>query len=246
MDRDKTRHPGDLSTAGNACCAVFGVFIFAAALLFTGPVAAQKHQLGVGLGGFNYAGDLARGYPLASVRPGGQISYRYNFSNLVSVKGGVTGGLLSGSDKAQPIDDFARQRQGSFQSTIVELSAVIEYNFIDYKDPKSLANWSPYMFIGIAGFGAFGTAPSGQNSSPVQPAIPFGIGVKYQASKRVEFSLEAGVRKVFYDYLDGYSDGDRSQKNYQYGNKYDDDWYNYIGFSMNYTIFYIPCPYDFY
>lgn len=220
---------------------------FAAFSLLTIHVAlAQKHQIGLGLGGFNYAGDMARGYPLASVRPGGQLTYRYNFNNFVSLRGGFTGGLISGSDERSPIDAFSGQRLGEFEQTILELSAIVEYNFVDYKHKNATMNWSPYIFFGLAGFGTFGTGQPDRPVSPVQPAIPFGLGIKYMITPRVELMFEAGIRKVFYDYLDGYSDGDRSVKNYQYGNKYDDDWYSFTGISLHYTLFYIPCPYDFY
>ncbi|MFW5726922.1 MAG: DUF6089 family protein, partial [bacterium] len=30
-----------------------------------------------------------------------------------------------------------------------------------------------------------------------------------------------------------------------YGNQHDNDWYYYLGFTLNYTFYTIPCPYHF-
>ena len=105
--------------------------------------------------------------------------------------------------------------------------------------------WSPYLFFGLGAFAMIGDIET-DGKSRYQPNIPFGVGMRYALGKRTNLNLELGVRKVFFDYLDGISNGDLRIKNYQYGNKYDDDWYNFIGISISYLIFEIPCPYDFY
>ena len=202
---------------------------------------AQKTELGVGIGGFNYAGDLARGYHFSYVRPGVMLFYKRNLNNIVSVRFSATGGLVSGSDD-QPLDAFAQQRQASFSSGIIEGAATLEYNFLDFKAGNSLNRWSPYVFFGVGIFGVFGG--ENQQGSHVQPALPFGLGIKYPLNSKFIINVEAGLRKTFYDYLDGVSDGDIANKNYQYGNKYDDDWYNFVGVSLSYTLWKIPCPED--
>ena len=207
---------------------------------------AQRHEFGVGVGGFNYAGDLMRGYHIDNIKPGLVGYYKMNFDNIVSVRAGLTGGIISGSD-ANPIDAFAANRQGSFQSNLVELSAVFEYNFLDYKSSEHMAvRWSPYFMAGISGFHFFGGDQQLNGESTTQLAIPFGGGFKYQINENITLNLEIGIRKLFFDHLDGYSDGDVTNKNYQYGNKYDKDWFNFVGFSVSYLIWDIPCPYDFY
>ena len=204
-------------------------------------VFAQKSELGVGIGGLNYAGDLARGYHFSYVRPGGLLFYKMNFNNIVSVRYSATGGMISGSD-SQPLDAFAVQRQASFNAVVIEGAATLEYNFIDFKADHSLNRWSPYLFFGLGVFGIFGN--ESQNGSNIQPVIPFGLGIKYALNPKFIINFEMGSRKTFYDYLDGISDGDITNKNYQYGNKYDTDWYNFVGLSLSYTLWKIPCPED--
>jgi hypothetical protein len=73
-------------------------------------------------------------------------------------------------------------------------------------------------------------------------AIPFGGGIKYVLNPKYYLSLEFGVRKTFFDYLDNISDGDPSFKNYQYGNKFDYDSYYFLGVTLTRTFYDIPCP----
>ena len=186
-----------------------------------------------------------RGYHIENVKPGIVGYYKMNFDQIFSVRASLTGGLISGSDK-KPIDPFAANREGSFQSTIVEVAGIVEYNFLDFKTDLRRIRWSPYMFVGLSGFTFFGGDQDLDGSSTVQLALPFGGGFKYAINPNITLNLEIGVRTLFFDRLDGFSDGDYTTKNYQYGNKYDNDWYNFVGFSISYIIWDIPCPYDFY
>jgi hypothetical protein len=80
---------------------------------------------------------------------------------------------------------------------------------------------------------------------PVQPAIPMGVGVKYQLSKKLDIGIEASARVTFFDMLDGVSGSDDLLKDYDYGNKYDFDTYFFLGFTINYIFYFIPCPFDY-
>ncbi len=221
------------------------ILILLSFIVISKQTVAQFSEYGVGVGGFNYAGDLMRGYHIENVKPGILGYYKMNLDNIFSIRASLTGGLISGSDE-NPIDPFAVNRKGSFQSTIVEAAGMIEYNFLDYKTDHVQIHWSPYMFVGISGFTFFGGNQDLNGSSTVQLALPFGGGFKYAINPSITLNLEIGIRKLFFDHLDGYSDGDITNKNYQYGNKYDKDWYNFVGFSISYIVWKIPCPYDFY
>ena len=78
--------------------------------------------------------------------------------------------------------------------------------------------------------------------STVQMALPLGIGLKFQPDKRWNIGLEFGARILFFDYLDNISEGDVYDKNYQYGNKYDNDNYFYIGVTFSKVIYKVLCP----
>lgn len=221
---------------------IYIVFLFS---LITTVSFSQRNEFGLGIGGLNYAGDLMRGYHFDNVKPGIIGYYKKNLDPIISIRASVTAGLLSGSDQ-NPIDAFAANRRASFQTTLAEFAGIFEYNFLNYKANHVGVRWSPYFMAGLSAFTIFGGEPDRRGNRFVELAIPFGGGFKYQISPNITFNLEIGVRKLFMDQLDGYSDGDITNKNYQYGNKYDKDWYNFVGLSVSYLIWDVPCPYDFY
>ncbi len=199
-------------------------------------------EFGGGLGIVNYSGDLVRGFDFHTSSLGGVAFYRINFSEIVTLRLGLTAGSVKGSET--PIDAFAIERDHSFNNSILELSSVLEYHFLDFKSEKSLVNWSPYIFGGF-GVVSLGDVPVHSNTGKIQPVLPVGIGVKHLIAKKYSIGFEAGARKTFFDLLDGISDGDQTIKDYQYGNPKDDDWYFFTGISFSIILFNIPCPFPY-
>ena len=201
----------------------------------------QRSEVGFGLGTFNYTGDLVRNYNFKFSQPAATIFYRANISKVVSFKAALTAGKLSASDTRVPIDAFSVKRGASFNIFLAEISGVYEYHFLDWRDDKRRLRFTPYLFAGLALFNILGSPPKTTQYSSVQMAIPFGGGIKYVLNPRYYMAIEFGVRKTFFDYLDNISDGDKSFKNYQYGNKFDYDTYYFLGISLTRTFYDIPC-----
>ncbi|GAB4238436.1 MAG: hypothetical protein Tsb0034_14050 [Ekhidna sp.] len=199
-------------------------------------------EFGGGIGATNYSGDLVRGYDIGTTSIGGTAFYRMNFSEILTVRLGLTIGKLQGAET--PIDAFAVERDQSFSTTVFEISSVFEYHFLDFKTEGAPVNYSPYIFGGI-GFLNFRDAPANEDVSKIQPVIPMGVGFKYLIQKKYTIGLEFGARKTFFDYLDGISDGDQTIKDYQYGNPKDDDWYFFSGLTFSVTLFNVPCPFPY-
>jgi hypothetical protein len=118
----------------------------------------------------------------------------------------------------------------------------MEYHFLNWRDSKRFVRFTPYLFGGVALFSFSGDVDRSQAYSTVQMAIPFGAGVKYVLNPKWYLSLEFGMRKTFFDYLDNISGGDFRNKNYQYGNDSNNDHYYFLGFSITRTFYTIPCP----
>lgn len=209
------------------------------------PAKAQIDEIGFGLGGLSYTGDLVRGYKLLQNKPAGTFFIRHNINDYVSLRYAATGGILSGGDANNPIDPFAVQRSASFRITIVELSIMMEYHFLDFKTGSALTRFSPYFTGGIALFGMSGSTEKPKPYSSFQPAIPLGLGLKYIVNPKWMVGFEFGLRKLFIDWLDNVSEGDPLKKNYQYGNWYDNDTYYFTGFTLNYAFYRIPCPFPY-
>lgn len=202
----------------------------------------QKSEVGFGIGTFNYTGDLVHNYNFAFSTPAATIIYRSNVSKVVSFRASFTAGRLSASDAQNPIDAFAVQRNASFDIFLSEISGAYEYHFLDWRDDRRRLRFTPYLFAGLGLFNISGVQSRSVQYSTIQMSIPFGGGFKYVLNPRYYIALEFGVRKTFFDYLDNVSDGDLSQKNYQYGNKFDYDSYYFLGVTLTRTFYDIPCP----
>jgi hypothetical protein len=202
---------------------------------------AQRSEVGFGLGTFNYSGDLARSYNFLNSKPAGTVFYRSNFSKVTSFRVGITAGKIGASD-ARPIDAFAQQRKASFNLFLFEVSGVVEYHFLNWRETKNFLRYTPYLFGGLGLFGFSGNGSKAAEYSNVQMSVPFGAGIKYIINPKWYLALEFGARKTFFDYLDNVSVGDYRRKNFRYGNPNDNDAYYFLGLTLTHTFYDIPCP----
>jgi len=226
----------------------------------TAASAQNTSELGIGIGGAVYRGEMAQSYQFRNNRPAITAFYRKDITAPVTLRGGLTYGMLRADDANQrgsnnntlPLPAY---RQASLKGGLLEASAVVEYNFFDYHDRKDKVHFTPYVFVGIAGFYAdtrvstTNTALTGvidEKGGMLGFAIPAGVGVKYALSPRWNLGAEVGARKAFTDNLDHLS-----TKNTQLNassdrdlliNTHTQDWYFYNGISISYTFYKIRCP----
>lgn len=223
------------------------ILFLAGALISISPVTqvqgqiSQRSEIGLGLGVFNYTGDLVRTYDLTTSKPAATVFYRNNISRVVSFRTALTLGQVAASDSHNPIDSFAIKRNASFDIFLMEFSSTFEYHFLDWRNDSRRLRFTPYLFAGVGLFGISGNAKKTAQYSNVQMCIPMGVGVKYILNPKYYISFEIGMRKTFFDYLDNIS-ASTSTKNYQYGNPNDYDNYFFTGISLTYTFYDIPCP----
>ncbi len=124
----------------------------------------------------------------------------------------------------------------------MEASCIFEYNFLDYKSKSSRIHWSPFLLGGAGIFVPIGNLGRNLKLKRVQPVIPLGFGVKYRINPKFDIGAEASARITFFDYLDKVSDVTSS---FRYTNKYNNDVYYFVGLTLYYTFYLIPCPYDY-
>jgi len=224
-------------------------------VFFAQSAAAQyTSEVGVGLGGLSYKGELSPGYQFKNNRPALTAFYRKDISAPITLRGAFTAGLLRADDgnvkglNGQP-PPLQAYRQANMKGSLYEASAVVEYNFFDYHYRKAKVHFTPYLFVGLAGFLANTNTETNNAALPslnkkgsmVGLAVPAGIGFKYAVSNHWNLGLEVGARKVFSDQLD-HIDGRTSGQNDLVGNPNDKDWYFYNGLSISYTFYKINCP----
>jgi hypothetical protein len=203
------------------------VALFLGAVLCTSSVFAQRNlEIGPFLGCSYYLGELnPNGFFDQFTHIAAGAVCRYTLNNRLAVRANLFFGEVSGDD-SQSKSASQRERNLNFQSPIDELSAQVEFNFLEYELGDAKHSFSPYIF---AGFGAFemnpqglignnwvalqplGTEGQGTSANPnrpyslIQPAIPFGIGMKANFSKTICISIEWGMRKTFTGYIDDVS-----------------------------------------
>ena len=189
----------------------------------------RKHEIGFGFGGMNYTGDLTENLKLKYTKPGGNLFYRYNFSDEVSViRVNILVGKL-GVDETKSSEPLRAQRGLAFSGLLTEVSALYEYDFFNFRDIKNKYYMSPYLFGGIA------TSNITGSSTATFIGIPFGTGMKFRVIKGLNFGTEIGARKNFTDSLDGQEDEQLL------GTTIQTDWHYYAGINLSYTFYNLVC-----
>ena len=219
-------------------------------MFFIASAQAQNtSEIGVGLGATNYRGEISPRYQFQNNRPALTAFYRKDVSVPITLRGGLTAGLLRADDgnvngvngAVPPLQAY---RQANTKGGLVEASAVVEYNFLDFHRRTDKVHFTPYLFGGLAIFYANTTTVSeaglgalNRQGSMIGFAIPVGVGAKLALSTHWNLGLEVGARKALTDQLDQL--GDQSAF---LVNPHDQDWYYYNGVSLSYTFYKIHCP----
>lgn len=195
------------------------IIIFIFSFLNSG---AQRFHAGIAGGLANYNGDLLEKLYVPQ-QTNGFIGFtlHYEIYDQLLIRAAFNFARVNGSDRYNS-KSVLRQRNLSFESAISEFSAVAEFYLFNLNQKRI----SPYGFAGIALFHfnpyAYDTtnkkiflqplSTEGQgiysNKKPyslLQPAIPFGGGIKFAVNENLRIGIEFGFRKIFTDYLDDVS-----------------------------------------
>lgn len=187
--------------------------------------------IGVSAGATNYKGDLDDNFTLKFTKPGFGFMGGYKFHPHMALRLAFTQGWMKASDEKAARDIPRRRRDLSFRSPISEGSLVLVYEFFaNDRKFRYRPQYTPYLFAGIAAFAYnpqaklgdewFDLQPLGTEGqhltdcgyadcpdpySLVQISIPFGAGIRYKLTDKIDLNLEIGLRKTFTDYLDDVS-----------------------------------------
>lgn len=204
---------------------IFAVFTFVFIFLFSQGSQAQRHEFGFILGGDYYLGDLVSNQFAGKLGPNFGLMYRYDFNTRIAARIAGHYGYIYGDSKDNK--KSLQYKNLSFQSYLLEFEGGIEINFLEFRPGSSNHNFTPFIFGGFSVFKfnpqaqyegklydlqPLGTEGQGTTAYPDKTpyklmswAIPFGGGIKWAVSKRVNLTLEYGLRKTFTDYLDDVS-----------------------------------------
>ena len=185
---------------------------------------AQRVRLTSSLGTSAYLGDLVQGSPaFKEISPAFSIGASYDLQQQIRARLNISFLGVQGDDKYSSRADL-RYRNLNFKSSVFEVSAMGEYDFLD----REVYNIVPYVFGG-PGFFHFNPYTTDRNGNKVylQPLgtegqglpdfpdrkpysltqfnISFGIGLRYEISENLSIAGEFCYRKLFTDYLDDVS-----------------------------------------
>jgi len=178
---------------------------------------AQYKEVGAFIGTSNYMGDLSE-QRLSNEHYHGVMGVfgRYNANERFSVKASLLKGMISGSDASARSTEI-RERNLSFRTHLTELAVTGEMNLSDYNIRAGKGS-VPYLFMGLAVTHFNPQAEMRGVWYDLQPlhteglkyhrntlAVPFGMGMRFNVSYKLNFGFELGARFTSTDYLDDVS-----------------------------------------
>ncbi|MCK0205012.1 type IX secretion system protein PorG [Ornithobacterium rhinotracheale] len=204
--------------------------VIAFLLISTSIAFGQRHEVGVFLGGTNAISDIGRTdyiNPLPKKVNGSfkipatfGVLYRRNLNPQQSIRLGLTYASFIDSDLLA-VENYRRYRGASYTNSLLELSAVFEYNFFPINYEQRSAQ-SPYIFAGVAVFlhprpkydiyfqnfensanrKGYETIVKEKNGQQLSMSVPFGVGYKVKFDWNWILGFEVGFRPTFVDNLD--------------------------------------------
>ena len=211
---------------------------------------AQIHEIGIFAGGSNFIGDVGSTNYISPNKPAFGGIYKWNRSPRHSYRFSIILSELEGVD-ANSDDPRRIQRNYSFTNNIVELSAGIEFSFVDFNLHEGGKLFTPYLYGGLTltNFDEFyinnGNIISADEKKYTL-GIPMTIGFKTRVSTQLIFGVEIGARYSLTDQLDGnYPDSSNLFDLYSFGNTNNNDWYMFTGATLTYTFGRKPCYCDY-
>ncbi len=224
--------------------------VFAAVVLTVSGFAQKTADIGIWGGTSSYWGDVREVPPVQGFNPNFGGYFRYNFNKRVAMRlmfltgkiaaDGVVEGTPWGFEKN--IQDFTMQAEINYLKFILGekktpftpyIMGGIGVMYFPYElDPALLAVINPDHVKGNAEI----------SESIITPAIPFGMGVKFNIGTRLGVGVEYQLRKIFSDKLDNMddplafrNDGDEliTYTDFIHNN----DWPGFLGVHLTYKIY---------
>jgi hypothetical protein len=189
----------------------------------------QSKEIGLALGTAYYLGDLNPHRHLAGHKKpafGGYL--RYNLDGRISLRGGVFSGTIEFWD-ADSDNPWQQNRNLHFRNQITEVSALVEFNYLNHRMGNPKDQITAYLTTGLAVYNHMPLGKLEDNWFELQPlgtegqgttwgeaqglepyaltglALPFGFGFKANVGPFFAFNVDWVLRKTWNDYLDDVS-----------------------------------------
>ncbi len=197
------------------------LLIYLISLLSFASFAQDGWEVGGWIGASHYFGDLNTRFDVLHPGPAVGGIARYNFNTRLCLRFGANYGFIH-ADDANSKNSFENRRNLSFQSHLFEGMAVFEFNFLPYTHGSRDEYFTPYLF---GGFSVFHFNPKakfdgelvqlqqlgtegqfqGEEYFLTQPALVYGLGMKWDLTRDWSLNVEFSSRYLFTDYIDDVS-----------------------------------------
>lgn len=185
----------------------------------------QKGEIGITAGGAHYFGDLNNRAAFNRPKPAFGIFFRKQFSEYISARVSAHFAQVGYSDIYSK-NEFQRLRNLSFNSNIYEFALQGDFNFFKFTPYNPANSFTPYVTLGVGIFNFDPYAyyrnekiflrPLGTEGQTIEYLgrkpysttalmVPFGAGIKYNLTEKINISFEVAHRFTFTDYLDDVS-----------------------------------------
>ncbi|MDG5492870.1 DUF6089 family protein [Psychroserpens sp. SPM9] len=222
------------------------LILFLLSTFFVQTSQSQIYEVGVFAGGSNFIGDVGSTTYISPDSPALGLLFKWNRSPRHSWRISVIYADLKGKDSKSD-DPRRKERNYSFDSNLLEISAGMEFTFVDFDLHKSGIKVTPYLYSGISTakhdnyyFDNSGVYTS-ENTSSWALGIPITLGIKSNITNHLILGFEVGARYTFSDEIDGSVPDDPFRENFSFGNINSNDWYVFTGFTLTYTFGQRPC-----
>lgn len=205
---------------------------------------AQINEVGVFLGGSNFIGDVGKTNYISPNEIAFGILYKWNKSPRHAYRFSLIKSTLSANDAESKVPG-RKNRDYSFENSIIEASAGIEFNFFDFNLHELSQKTTPYVFTGVTYTGYDGLFfTNNKTKSDAKHAaigIPMVVGIKSNIFPKLIAAFEIGARYTFADDIDGSNPTNENLELLKFGNINSNDWYVFTGFTLTYTFGEKPC-----
>ena len=207
----------------------------------------QSVDVGFFGGAGTYFGDMTKTEWQKSINPAYGAFMRFNFNPRYALRFNVLNSNIGavGEFDSQKWNADPNTKYWDFNKNVLDISLQFEFNYFKYIVGDKEKPYSTYIFGGV-GMQTYSFFINNIDGSEISPTIPFGLGFKFNLSKRIGLGLEAGLRKTFSDKLDNLDDplsyektnGDLVTQIYYTDQYHNNDWTAYTGIHLVYKLIY--------
>lgn len=208
----------------------------------------QTYEVGILAGGINNIGDVGRSNYIAPSGIAAGAILKWNKSQRYAWRASVLYGEFTADDTKSNMAS-RQQRAYVLDNNVLEFSAGLEFNFVEYNLHKLGPAFTPYLYTGITYFRYdynyidANAVINYENQRDGAFAIPMTVGFKYRLNQFFIIGAEIGARYTFTDNLDFSNPEDPNLEplNVEFGNIFSNDWYVFSGLTLTYTFKRNPC-----